>query len=93
MANDFSIETRLRRLLDSHWEVGAVPRTLVMNHQTWKQLMFELHGRGYRNGLFWTPQPEGTVLDPIQNICTYYGLPVLIKDFLPDEEIIIGVQA
>jgi hypothetical protein len=91
MAYDFSIETRLRRLIESHWQAGDKPRTLVMNHETWKQLMWELDGRGFRYGLYWTPQPEGAVMDPSANISTYLGLPILIKDFLPNEEIIVGI--
>jgi hypothetical protein len=31
-------------------------------------------------------------MDPAANISTYLGLPILIKDFLPNEEIIVGVQ-
>lgn len=90
MAADYALETRIRRLIDDHLEAGATPRTLVMNVETWYRLVYELEGRGYRSGYFWTPQPEGTVLNP-EHVTTFMGLPILIKDFLPDLEVIIGV--
>lgn len=91
MAHDYSIETRIRCLLESHQAAGEQPRTLVMNAITWKQLMWELNGRGYRDGYFWTPQPEGSVLDPDYGITAFLGIPILIKEFLPDQEVIVGV--
>lgn len=91
MATLYSMETRIRRLMNEHYEAGASPRTLVMNMVTWRRLVQELDGRGYRDGLFWTPQAEGSLLDPVENTHAYMGVPILIKDFLPDMEIIIGV--
>ena len=91
MAHDFALETRIRCLIDAHWESGTAPRTLVMNMETFYRFMIELDGKGYRQGYFWTPQPEGTVLNARDNICTFLGLPILIKDFLPDLEVVVGV--
>lgn len=61
-----------------------------MNAPTWFRLVEELDGRGFRAGYFWSPQSEGEVLDP-GHVTTFMGLPILIKDFLPDLEVIIGV--
>lgn len=91
MAVDFSLETRIRRLIEDHTAVGVNPRTLVMNRGTWNRLVQELDGRGYRGGYFWTPQPEGVLMDPDQHVTTFRGLPILIKNFLPDQEVIVGV--
>ena len=91
MAHDFALETRIRRLLDAHLANGDVPRTLVMSRTTWKRLVWELDGRGYKNGYFWSPQPEGAIMDPENHVTTFKGLPILIKDFLPESEVIIGV--
>lgn len=91
MAIDYSVETRVRKLISDHEQAGATPRTLVMSYDTWQQLVWELDGRGYANGLYWTPQQEGALLDPKGCTHTYYGVPILIKDFVPFQEIIIGV--
>lgn len=91
MAIDYALETRIRRLLLDHIQAGEVPRTLVMNTETWYRLLWELDGRGYSKGYFWTPQPEGSTPDPKNHISSFRGLPILIKDFLPDLEVIIGV--
>ena len=91
MAADHAIETRIRRLSDAHLVDGITPRTLVMNADTWKRLVWEVSGTGFRDGYFWTPQPEGTVADPKNWISSFLGLPILIKDFMPDLEVIIGV--
>lgn len=91
MAHDFSVETRIRVLIDAHFESGDRPRTLVMNMGTWRQLVLELEGKGYHGGYFWTPQPEGQMMNPVESITTFLGIPILIKDFLPDQEVIVGV--
>lgn len=91
MAHDYALETRIRRLIEAHWASRETPRTLVMNVETWHRLMWELDGRGFRSGVFWTPQPEGTAADPSHHITTYLGLPILVKDFMPDLEVIVGV--
>lgn len=90
MAHDFALETRIRRLIDAHFAGGDKPRTLVMNVETWHRLLWELDGKGYIDGYFWTPQPKGAIADPSQ-VTTFLGLPILIKDFMPDLEVIVGV--
>lgn len=91
LAHDYALETRIRRLIADHRQAGERPRTLVMNTETWYRLLWELDGKGYSKGYFWTPQPEGAVPDPVNHISSFTGLPILIKDFLPDLEVIIGV--
>jgi hypothetical protein len=90
LAHDYALETRIRRLLSDHQQAGDQPRTLVMNTETWHRLLWELDGKGYSKGYFWTPQPEGSIADPKQ-VTSFYRLPILIKDFLPDLEVIVGV--
>lgn len=89
MAHDYSIETRVRCLLESHMVEGTQPRTLVMNETTWRQLLWELKGRSYRDGYFWTPQ-QGGGPDPGM-VTAFLGVPILIKDFMADQEVIVGV--
>lgn len=91
MAADYALETRVRRLIEAHFASGTPPRTLVMNIETWHRLHWELDGKGFSNGYFWTPQPEGSIADPRNHISSFLGLPILIKDFLPDLEVIVGV--
>jgi hypothetical protein len=91
MAHDYALETRIRSLINEHQKHGADPRTLVMNVKTWKQLVWEIGGRGYKDGYFWTPQPEATLLDPNYGVTTYLGIPILIKDFVADLDVIVGV--
>lgn len=88
MAYDYSIETRIRFLLDSHVAAGEKPRTIVMNTTTWKQLVWE--AGSYRGGYFWTSQSEGTLLDP-EAPSSFRGIPILVKDFVSDQEVFIGV--
>lgn len=83
LAHDYSIETRLRRLIESHTAAGTEPRTIVMNTETWHALCDELQGRSYTNGYWFAPKSG-----PISFFC---GVPVLIKDFVANEEILIGV--
>lgn len=91
MAADFSVETRIRRMLQAHWEAGDKPRTLVMNIHTWHALVDELDGRMYQN-YFWTPLDfVKSAPDPERNTTTFLGLPILIKNFLPTPEVIVGV--
>jgi hypothetical protein len=87
MAADFSIETRIRRLIRAHWEAGDTPRTLVMSLETWAGLIGELDGRLY-GGYYWTPTPPSTA---DKQTHTFMGLPILIKNFLPVSEVIVGV--
>lgn len=91
LANDYSIETRVRHLIEAHERAGDKPRTLVMNKGTWRRLVDESGGESFKNGYFWTPQKEGTVADPERFITTYRGLPVLVKAFVADQEVLIGV--
>lgn len=91
MAHDYALETRIRRLIEAHWASHEKPRTLVMNTETWHRLLWELDGKGFDSGYFWTPQPEGDIANPKKHISSYLGLPILIKDFLPDLEVIVGV--
>jgi len=83
MAHDYSIETRLRRLIESHELAGSVPRTIVMNAMTWRALLDELEGRLVYNGYWY--RPKGT------DLSFFLGVPILIKDFVANEEILIGV--
>lgn len=84
LAHDYSLETRVRRLIESYRESGAEPRTLVMNVETWHSLVEELHGRTYGDGYFFVPQGEGAV--------TFFrGVPILIKDFVAYSEVLVGV--
>ena len=84
LANDYSLETRIRRLIEAHQADGDEPRTLVMNVATWKLLVAELHGRSYTDAYFWAPVQENSV--------TFFrGIPILIKDFVADSEVIVGV--
>lgn len=90
MAADYSLETRIRRLINDHIAVGARPRTLVMNAETWHRLLWEVsETHGYSAGYFWIPEPA---FDPSGNgVSSFLGLPILIKGFLPVEEVIVGV--
>ena len=85
MAHDFSLETRIRRLIFAHYEAGAQPRTLVMGPETWRTLVTEVYG--YSQGYFWSPTnpPDG------DHVSTFMGLPILVKDFMPDMEVVVGV--
>ena len=83
LAHDYSLETRIRRLLEEHLETGDTPRTLVMSSETWQTLVSELSGRSYSQGYFWTPQGN--------SMSFFRGLPILIKDFIAEGEVIVGV--
>ena len=87
MAADYSLETRIRRLLDGHREAGAEPRTLVMNAGTWRTLLAELDGYAYHDGYFWLPDHQ-MVGSPAS---AFLGVPILIKPFIADMEVIVGV--
>jgi hypothetical protein len=91
LAHDYSLETRIRRLIESHQLAGASPSALVMNTLTWRHLVTEMNGRGYAGGYFWTSAIEGAKLKPTDNFA-FLGIPILIKEFIPDDEVIIGVK-
>lgn len=84
LAHDYSIETRVRRLIEAHESDGDTPRTLVMNVVTWRQLVFELEGRQFTDAYFWAPVKEGA-------LTFFRGIPILIKDFVADQEVLVGV--
>lgn len=90
MARDFSIETRIRRLLHEHEAAGDRPRTLVMNVKTWHQLVSELEDRTYSGSYFWSPN-TGVPMAPAESVTSFYGLPILIKEYIADELILVGV--
>ncbi len=85
MAHDYSLETRIRRLISDHMEAGAQPRTLVMNAGTWRTLVFEV--AGYSGGYFWSPTKQPSEDD----VTTFMGVPILVKEFMPDMEVVVGV--
>lgn len=89
MAHDYALETRIRCLVDQYAAAGDQIRTLVMNADTWKRLVWE--AGSYRNGLFWTPAPQGSLPDPDSYVTTYLGIPILVKEFMPDMEVVVGV--
>lgn len=91
LAHDYSLETRIRRLITDHQAGGDQARTLVMNIATWRMLVDEMSGEWFSKGHFWTPQAEGSTPDPENFISSFRGLPILIKDFVADQEVIVGV--
>lgn len=84
LAHDYSIETRVRRLIEAHEADGAMPRTLVMNIVTWRRLCFELEGRSIAGAYWWAPAQDGA-------LTFFRGIPILIKDFVADQEVLVGV--
>lgn len=87
LAYDHSLETRIRVLIAEHRSAGDEPRTLVMNTATWHLLRDEIATVSNWNtqSYFWVPnQDEGMVT-------FFHGVPILIKDFIADMEVIVGV--
>jgi len=83
LAHDYSVETRIRRLIESHTVDGLTPRTLVMSTETWHALVEELNGRKFGNGYYWSPASS--------DITFFRGLPILIKDYVAEGDILVGV--
>lgn len=83
LAHEYSLETRIRRLIASHEETGDEVRTLVMNADTWIRLVEELEGRTYTQQYYWHPTQS--------DISFFRGVPILIKEFMADMEVIAGV--
>lgn len=86
LAYDHSLETRIRRLIEVHREGGDEPRTLVMNTGTWHALVDELEGRTYNHSYYWYPTAKGD-----DKISFFLGVPILLKDFVADMEVLVGV--
>ena len=57
-----------------------------MHRDTWAQLVEELADRQL-GGYYWTPAPQFSS----SITTTFLGLPILIKNFLPYPEVIVGV--
>lgn len=85
MAHDYSLETRIRCQLETHLAAGDEPRTLVMNSETWHLLLDELEGVAYGTSYYWAPI---TGDNPVP---FFKGIPILIKDFVADMEVLVGV--
>jgi len=90
MAHDHSLETRIRCLIEAHRAADEVPKTLVMNRSTWHDLVDELQGTTYDNGYFWTPSYKN-VGDPMDTVSFFQAIPILIKDFVADQDVIVGI--
>jgi hypothetical protein len=87
IARDYSVETRIRQAIDTHLEAGVIPRTVVVNFQTLEALVNELEGTKYDNAYFWTSvHYVGS-----SSAQSFLGLPILVKDFIADWEVVIGV--
>lgn len=78
-------------MLDEHRRAGTKPRTLVMNVDTFKQLIWEVDGRWFKDGYLWWPNDQEGKSVTTDSTATFYGIPVLVKDFIPDHEVIVGV--
>ena len=94
LAHDHSIETRIRCLVAAHQADGDQPRTLVMNAMTWVSLAEELEGCSFTQDYFWIPGKKSGKARPLAdpNAVTFYlGMPILIKEFVADMEILVGV--
>jgi hypothetical protein len=92
MAHDHSLETRIRCLIASHRAADEVPKTLVMNRSTWHDLVDELDGVTYDTGYFWTPSFKNVnENESMDTISFYQGIPILIKDFVADSDVIVGI--
>lgn len=85
LAHDHSLETRIRCAIEAHQEAGEEPRTLVMNADTWHQLMSEVEGFKYGVDYYWAPKVGES------EITFFHGIPILIKDFVADMEVLVGV--
>lgn len=84
LAPDISVETRIRQAIDTHLEAGIIPRTVVINFKTMEALVQEMEGITYDNTYFWmASMGKGSY--------NFLGLPILVKDFIPDREVVIGV--
>lgn len=83
MAHTYTLETRIRCQIETHRLAGVEPQTLVMNFGTMNQLLSELDGHKYAMNYFWIPA-QGDVM-------RFHGLPILVKDYVADMEVLIGV--
>lgn len=86
MAHDYSLETRIRCAIETHLEAGVEPRTLVMNPETWHRLLLEFEGVKIGTDYYWAPAAGAG-----SNVTFFLGIPILIKDFVADMEVIVGV--
>lgn len=86
LAYEYSLETRIRRLLAEHYKAGYEPRTLVMNERTWHNFVIEVEG--FRGGYLWSPPGHYAHQDVVS---TYRGIPILVKAFVADQEVLVGV--
>lgn len=59
-----------------------------MNAKTWHHLVGELAGRTYSDAYFWTPRYDGP---SVEAVTSFYGVPILIKNFIADDDILVGV--
>lgn len=89
MARDYSLETRIRVLVDAHRVIGEEPRTLVMNAATWHLLRAEIAAISNWNtqSYFWV----GNNPKSPEEVTFFKGIPILLKDFVADMEVIVGV--
>jgi hypothetical protein len=78
LAQEYSLETRVRRLLREHADAGTPGKTLVMNAATAEAFRDEL-----LNQTEWR--------QPLDDVHLYRGLFVLLKEEIPDGEIVVGV--
>lgn len=86
MAHDYSLETRIRCAIQAHTEAGETPRTLVMNKGTWLQLVSEFEGTTFDTDYYWLPAAGSG-----SSISFFLGIPILLKDFVADMEVLVGV--
>lgn len=86
MAHDYSLETRIRCAIETHREAGEEPRTLVMNTNTWLQLVGEIEGTKFDTDYYWTPAAGAG-----SKVTFFKGIPILLKDFVADMEVLVGV--
>lgn len=79
LAHEYSLETRVRRLVDTYGAAGTPVKTLVMHTDTLWDLMGEQR------------DPNCLKVLVEDDVYEYKGLIVLLKDEVPTGEVVVGV--
>ena len=76
-----TITQRARQVIDIHVDAGIMPASLVMNTKTLVSFVTE-HETTY----YWWPRLNSQSLE-----YQFLGIPIVVRNFLPDGEVIAGV--